>query len=123
MEHNPYIAYFHNQAGGGSQVFRGPIMQRGDGLGSLFKSLFQFFRPIIVPTAKSIGREALLATSGALSDIASGSTVKEAAKKRLKTAGTHLAEQLFKQGGQGRKRKKQKKIIRRKPDIFHHDHF
>ena len=123
MQPNPYIAYFHNQAGGGPDVFRGPIVQRGDGLGSLFKSLFQFFRPILAPATKSIGREALLATSGALGDIATGSSVKEAAKKRLKTAGANLIQQIANQHyqeGQGRKRKRQPVLKRRKTSRYDH---
>ena len=47
MESNPYITYFHNQVGGGLDMFRDPIIQRGYGLGSLFRS--QFINPISTP--------------------------------------------------------------------------
>src|SRR5215813_695514 len=40
MESNPYITYFHNQVGGGLDMFREPIIQRDYGLGSIFKSQF-----------------------------------------------------------------------------------
>src|SRR5215813_5763088 len=47
MESNPYIAYFHNQVGGSLDMFREPIIQRGYGVGSIFKS--QFNNPILIP--------------------------------------------------------------------------
>ena len=102
MESNPYIAYFHNQVGGSLDMFREPIIQRGYGVGSIFKS--QFNNPISIPC------DGL------------GSLVKEASSKRLKTASRNLIQQVanrYNQEGQGRKR--QPALKRRKTN--HYDHF
>src|SRR5215813_4269433 len=88
MESNPYIAYFHNQAGGGLDMFRDPIIQRDYGLGSIFKS--QFINPISTPCAGL------------------GSSVKEASSKRLKSDSRNLIQQManrYNQEGKGRKKR------------------
>src|SRR5215813_14496721 len=99
MESNPYITYFHNQVGGGLDMFRDPIIKSGYGLGSLFKS--QFINPISTPC------DGL------------GSSVKEPASKRLKTASKNLIQQVANQYNQKGQRRKKRSVLRRsKRNIF-----
>ena len=56
------------------------MLQRGYGLGSIFKSVARS----VMPSLKEIGRSALTAGLEVLGDVAKGENVKTAAKKRLK---------------------------------------
>jgi hypothetical protein len=58
-----YTRYYVNQSGGGSGI--GPVyraifmVQRGKGLGSFFRGLFRFVKPLLYSGAKAVGKEAL----------------------------------------------------------------
>ena len=58
-----YIRYYVNQSGGGGEI--GPVyratlrMQRGNGIGSFFRGLFRFVKPLLFSGAKAVGKEAL----------------------------------------------------------------
>lgn len=68
------------QRGGNVPFYRGPVLQRGYGLGSIFKSVARS----VMPSLKEIGKSALTTGLEVLQDVAKGENVKTAAKKRLK---------------------------------------
>ena len=68
------------QRGGNVPFYRGPVLQRGHGLGSIFQSVARS----VVLSLKEIGKSALTTGLEVLQDVAKGENVKIAAKKRLK---------------------------------------
>ena len=68
------------QRGGSVPFYRGPVLQRGYGLGSIFKSVARS----VMPSLKEIGKSALTTGLEVLQDVAKGENIKSAAKKRLK---------------------------------------
>ena len=68
------------QRGGNVSFYRGPELQRGFGLGSIFKSVARS----VMPSFKEIGKSALTTGLEVLQDVAKGENIKTAAKKRLK---------------------------------------
>ena len=69
--------YYLRQAGGGSYNNTGigpiystpPYLQRGNGIGNVFGSLFRWIKPILWSIAKTLGRESLRTGGKILSDI------------------------------------------------------
>ena len=87
--HNAWEDYYYAQAfpeesslqrGGNVPVYRGPVLQRGYGIGSIFKSVARS----IMPSLKEIGKSALTTGLEVLQDVAKGENIKTAAKTRLK---------------------------------------
>ena len=87
--HNAWEDYYYAQAfpeesslqrGGNVPFYRGPVLQRGYGLGSIFKSVARS----VMPSLKEIGKSALTTGLEVLQDVAKGENIKTAAKKRLK---------------------------------------
>ena len=87
--HNAREDYYYTQAfpeesslqrGGIVPFYRGPVLQRGYGIGSIFKSVARS----VMPSLKEIGKSALTTGSEVLQDVAKGKNIKTAAKKRLK---------------------------------------
>ena len=109
---NPYTQYYANQVGSGIPGFSGVRYQRGSGF---FSKIFQ---SAILPALKYLGRTALSAGSGILSDVAEGQNIKESIKTRGLAAGKKTAMaamergQRFLQTGQGRRRKRRTKSVR-----------
>ena len=68
------------QTGGYVPFYRGPVLQRGCGLGSICKSVARS----VIPSLKEIGKSALTTGLGVLQDVAKGDNIKTAAKKHLK---------------------------------------
>ena len=68
------------QRGGNVPFYRGPVLQRGYGLRSIFKSVARS----VMPSLKEIGKSALNTGLEVLQDVAKGENIKSAAKKRLK---------------------------------------
>ena len=68
------------QRGGNVPFYRGPVLQRGCGLGSIFKGVARS----VMPSLKEIGKSALTTGLEVLQDVAKGENIKTAAKKRLK---------------------------------------
>ena len=68
------------QRGGNVPFYHGPVLQRGYGLGSIFKSVGS----CVMPSLKEIGKSALTTGLEVLQDVAKGENIKSAAKKRLK---------------------------------------
>ena len=66
--------------GGNVPFYRGPVLQRGYGLGSIFKSVTR----IVMPSLKEIGKSVLTIGLEVLQDMAKGENIESAAKKRLK---------------------------------------
>ena len=74
----PEESYF--QRGGNVPFYRGPVLQREYGLGSIFKSVARS----VMPSLQEIGKSALTTGLEVLQDVAKGEDIKTAAKKRLK---------------------------------------
>ena len=68
------------QRGGNVPFYRGPVLQRGYGLGSIFKSVARS----VMPSLKEIRKSALTSGLEVLQDVVKGEYIKSAAKKRLK---------------------------------------
>ena len=88
--HNSWEDYFYAQAfpeesslqrRGNVPSYRGPVLQRGYGLGSIFKSVARS----VMPSLKEIGKSALTTGLEVLQGVAKGENVKTAPKKRKKT--------------------------------------
>lgn len=131
-----YYDYYHQQAAqnGAGSFFSGPMIQRGYGLGGIFRNLFSFIRPVLKPAAKFLGRTFLKSGSDILSDVAAGSKFKDSFKERMSSAGTHIARKAIQkigdmQIGTGIKRKrlqttphsKRRRLSGRRLDIFNQD--
>lgn len=89
-----YEAYYLQQASqqGGGAVFVGPMIQRGYGLGGIFRHLFSFIRPVLKPAARFLGKTLLKSGSQVVSDVAGGATLKDAFRERFAQASNHIAE-------------------------------
>ena len=86
--HNAWEDYYYTEAfpeepslqrGGNVPFYHGPILQRGYGIASIFKSVARS----VMLSLKKIGKSALT-TGLELQDLAKGENIKTAAKKRLK---------------------------------------
>ena len=68
-----YTRYYVNKSGGGGEV--GPVyrasfrVQRGNGLGSFFRGLLHFVKPLLYSGAKAVGKEALKTGSNIITDM------------------------------------------------------
>jgi len=68
-----YTRYYLNQSGGGGEV--GPVymasfrVQRGDGIGSFFRGLFRFVKPLLYSGAKGVGKDAFKTGSNIITDM------------------------------------------------------
>lgn len=110
------------QSGAGITFFEGvPFqrgVQRGAGVGDVLRRLWRFVVPLasraghaLAPIAKEIGREAAMAGSRVLSDVAEGGDIRQA----LATQGRSSVQRLLKraaasddQEGSGKRRKKRR---------------
>lgn len=81
----PYQTYYTQQAGTGiGLVYKGAPFQRGHGIGSFLGGLFRSILPLLKSGAKFVGKEALNAGAGVLSDIVNSQPIDESVKSRLK---------------------------------------
>jgi hypothetical protein len=68
-----YTQYYFNQSDGGGEVgtvYRASFrVQRGNGIGSFFRGLFRFVKPLLYSGAKVVGKEALKAGSNIITDM------------------------------------------------------
>jgi len=68
-----YTRYYINQSCGGGEV--GPVyrvsfrVQRGNGIGSFFRGLFRFVKPLLYSGAKAVGKEAFKTGSNIITDM------------------------------------------------------
>lgn len=107
MSHNPYIAYYKQQAGTGISGFQGYRYQRGHGF------FGRLISKAVFPLFKFLGQSALATGANIASDvIVNKRNLKEAAKEHLESAGKDIANagiqraKKFVLEGKGRKRKK-----------------
>ena len=100
--------YLRNQSGGAMNYFRGARIQRGYGLGNLFKSVARFVVPLFKQGAQAVGKKALETGLAVGGDIMAGKNAKQSIKKRGKQALTGITNQgidtIKRQVGRGRKR-------------------
>ena len=98
--HNAWEDYYYAQAfpeesflqrGGNVPFYRGPVLQRGYGLGNIFESVARS----VMPSLKEIGKSALTIGLKVLQDVAKGENIKTAAKKRLKENSLAFLDNTF----------------------------
>jgi hypothetical protein len=113
--------YYSDQAEGLNEnnseayYFRGPMYQRGYGLGSYFKKFVTWAIPLLkqhaLPVAQSIGKEVVKNVAEVATDALDGKDIKESVKTKIKNS----LEKIQKGKGLKRKRKtKQKKSNKQK---------
>lgn len=87
----PYENYYAHQAGSGiGVVYKGAPYQRGHGIGSFLGGLFRSVLPLLSSGAKTVGKEALSAGVGLLSDMVNARPMEDSIKSRLKEVGANL---------------------------------
>lgn len=120
-----YTRYYANQSGGGGgdvgPMYRASFrVQRGNGIGSFFRGLFRFVKPLLYSGAKAVGREALKTGSNIITDMLNKEPeqhVRDIFKNRFGEAKGNLKEKIKKMTGSGlclkRKHKNRKRFILR----------
>lgn len=87
----PYQQYYNHQAGSGiGVIYKGVAHQRGHGIGSFLGGLFRSVLPLFSSGAKVIGKEAMNAGVGLLSDMMQSKPLDESLKTRFKEATSNL---------------------------------
>ena len=114
-----YTRYYVNQSGGGGgeigPVYRASFrMQRGNGIGSFFRELFRFVKPLLYSGAKAVGKETLKTGSHIMNDILNKEPeqpVGDIFRTRFSEAKGNLQQKIKKMTGSGLslKRKRQPK--------------
>ena len=99
--------------GGGLPYFRGPVYQRGHGLGSFFGGLLRGALPLLRQGAKAIGRQALQTGMQIMGDVVENKPFKLSLRSRLHEAGQNLQQKANNKikniiTGGGRKRARRK---------------
>jgi hypothetical protein len=118
MDH--YTRYYVGQSAGGGNI--GPLykasftVQRGNDLGSFFRGLFRFVKPLLYSGAKAVVREALSTGSNILTDILnkdSEQPVKSIVIKRFEEAKGNFEQKIKNMTGNGLtvKRKRKSKTV------------
>lgn len=96
--------YYLDQANG-YPVFRGAPMQRGYGLGNVFRRFISWAMPFLkeygLPVAKNIGKEIITNAASVANDAIEGKDIKESATQKFKTSLEKLTQR-----GKGIKRKR-----------------
>jgi hypothetical protein len=101
--------------------FRGATIQKGHGLGSMFKSFYRWILPVVkthaLPLlkdgAQTVKNEALKTVANIANDTLKGKNISDAAKERAEEAVTSLVEKTInkrEQSGSGLKKKKDAQI-------------
>lgn len=111
-----------SQFGNGMKAFRGPAMQRGYGLGGLFKGLARSFAPVLKRGLITMGKKALKTGVEVLGDVAQGRNLKEALKNRTMQTVTESINDVRSKIPVSRKRtitkRRSQNVKRQKRDIF-----
>lgn len=111
-----YQQYYENQQNGsGLPAFKGRRLQKGYGLGNMFKSFYRWIAPIIKTHAapllkdgvQTVGAEAAKTIANIANDAIDGKKVSESVKNHSKVAINNIANKVQSkiQKGQGYKRK------------------
>ncbi len=115
--------------GGILDVYRGPLYQKGYGLGGYFQRFFKWIvplvkkhaLPVLTNTGKEIGNQAVESLSNIGKDLIKGRNIVEAADEHLNTAADNIKRKV-EDTLEGRGIKKKNKLIfvkkNRKKDIF-----
>lgn len=128
-----YTQYYAKQSGGGGDV--GPMyrasfrVQRGNGIGSFFRGLFRFVKPLLFSGAKAVGKEALKTGSNIITDMLNRGPeqpVGNIFKNRFGEAKGNLEQKIKNMTGSGlrlKRKRKSKKVQslgkrRKVKDIF-----
>src|SRR6266481_8176053 len=112
-----YLRYYRNQAGfgyshPGISTYKGPIYQRGNGIGSIFSSIFRAITPLFQSEgAKKLGSALLTTGLNVGRDALEGRQLGQSFKHRLgetgsnllESAASKLREQTVAQSGSGRR--------------------
>ena len=102
--------YLRQQHGGNIVGFRGGVIQKGYGIGGMFKNLARIAIPLFKRSAKAVRKRALKAATDVGQDVLEGKNVLKSLKSRGSDAVKELAQQgaktLVHQTGRGRKRKR-----------------
>lgn len=80
----PDVQDFSQKGYGFPTIYRGPVLQRGYGIGDIFKSMSRTVMPALKEGLKTIGKSALQTGLDVLQDVSRGENLKTAAKNRLK---------------------------------------
>lgn len=118
LEDDSYFQFFKDSIGQGSGIFYPGIgevyrsqsryinkpngfgricrQQRGEGFGTILKSLWNMAFPMIKTGAKKIGSAALDVATNVAADALKGKDIKESAKEHLITKGTEILQALKK---------------------------
>lgn len=138
MALTPYVCctkqfeeHYAGQSGSGLPYYQGIPLQKGYGLGGIFRRLFRSALPFIISGAKNVGKEALKTGAQIAGDVLSGENFKTSALRRTRDTSKILArkairkaESMIGSGVHKRKRKDTKiispnKVIKkRRRDIF-----
>lgn len=117
-----YEDYYLAQSGNGLPVFQGSRGQRGHGLGSMLSGLFRSAVPMIKRGLATFGKHALKTGLEIAGDVAEGKSFKDSARERivptiLPGIKRFAEEEIFSnQSGSGRR--KRRRQIKKKKDIF-----
>ena len=108
---NYYAAQMQRgQIGGALPAYGGTRIQRGRGIGGIFRKLIRRAVPYVAPVLKTIGHQAVAAAgdvlTGKQSVQSATQSVKAAAKRGVKRTLTNAAVSAMRQRGGGRKRRK-----------------
>lgn len=77
------VRYYQAQRGyGDMRVFRGQALQRGHGIGGLFKGLMRVAMPLMKKGLLHVGKRALNAGAKVLEDVSQNKSLKESVKNR-----------------------------------------
>ena len=98
--------YLRQQHGGNIVGFRGARIQRGYGIGGIFKSLARIAIPLFKRGAKAVRKRALQAATEVGQDVLEGKNVIESAKSRGKQAAGDVVKAAANKVIVGRGRKK-----------------
>lgn len=101
-------SYYCSQVGGGGIYFQGVPHQRGTGF---FHDLTRYVSPILLRAGKYLGRHLLHTGKNVITDVASGSSLRNAAQNRLRETSRKIKDDFFQklQQGKGIKRKRNKR--------------
>lgn len=88
-----YTEYYLNQAGSGfSNVYAGPVYQKGYGIGSFLGGLFRSVYPILKRGASAVGTELFKSGKNIISDIVNSQDPQQVIKKRGKETLSNLSK-------------------------------
>lgn len=87
----PYQDYYSHQAGSGiGIIYKGVPHQRGHGIGSFLGGLFRSVLPLLSSGFRTVGKEALNAGVGLLSDMMNSHPLEDSFKSRFKDVSANL---------------------------------